>query len=450
MQLKIAFISDNFEQFQNFIRRNENFDYSLDLYRHIEANRKQIYRNFYDLFIVDLSEPWYALPPWIKEQFQQHYFHQFIFIANNPLSTELKTALNLRIFKLIKRNSAPEVIAEAVKAAQEYANEHNFSGDQSSHNKDPLFQGLLGDHPSIKKINDFINLVSKARYAPCLIRGEAGTGKIHAARLIHRANDLRDDLFFTKNCEHGTASELKGDLFGVESENDIHGPPRQSLLEQYSGGTLVLKNIEKLPIEVQEKLLIYLEHRTFKPLGGKNIIESNIRIIGTTKHNLEWFVKHHRFNPDLFYHLNAFEIELLPLRERTEDIFLLTKYFIQNFNYTYDKEIKWLSSQAEQLIKTYKWPGNVNELKNVIERAVFICNSREINVDDIPDALKSEKENLEEPDYFGNCSIKELERIHINHVLKRTKGNKSKAAGILDISRTTLREKMRIYEIETS
>jgi two-component system response regulator AtoC len=160
-------------------------------------------------------------------------------------------------------------------------------------------------------------------------------------------------------------------------------------------------------------------------------------------------VKHHRFNPDLFYHLNAFEIELLPLRERTEDIFLLTKYFIQQFNYIYDKEIKWLSSHAEQLIKTYKWPGNVNELKNVIERAVFICNSKEINVDDIPDALKSEKENLQQPDYFGNCSIKELERIHINHVLQRTKGNKSKAAGILDISRTTLREKMRIYEIGT-
>lgn len=448
MQLKIAFVSDSFEQYQAFLRRKEDFDYSLDLFRHIEANRKQIYRGFYDLFIIDLIEPWYALPPWIKEQSQQHYFHQYIFISNTPLTEELKAVLNFRIFKLIKRSIAPESILDIVKEAGEYAKQHSFSNDQFMESRDQVHKVLFGDHPSIKKINDFINLVSKARYAPCLIRGETGTGKIHAARLIHRANDLRDDLFFTKNCEHGTASELMGDLFGVEIDNDIYGPPRQSLLEHYAGGTLVLMNIEKLPLEVQEKLLIYLENRTFKSMGSKRMIESNVRIIGTTKHNLEWFVKHHRFNPDLFYHLNAFEIELLPLRERTEDILLLTKYFIQNFNYIYDKEIKWVSPPVEQLIKSYKWPGNVNELKNVIERAVFVCNSREIGVGDIPDSLKTERETVTQQDYFGNCSIKELERIHINQVLQRTKGNKSKAAGILDISRTTLREKMRLYEIE--
>ncbi|MEJ2053020.1 MAG: sigma 54-interacting transcriptional regulator [Calditrichaceae bacterium] len=422
MQLKIAFISDNFEQYQAFVRRNENFIHTLDLYRHIEANRKEIYRNYYDLFIVDLTEPWYAMPPWIKEQALQPYFYQFIFISNNPLTDEY---------------------------LQAYATPHSFSNDKNYAAADIHLPGLMGEHPSIKKTNDFIQLVSKARYAPCLIKGESGSGKIHSARAIHRANNLGDDYFFIKNCEHGTNSELLGDIFGVEKDNDIYGPPRKALLSLYTNGTLVLKNIEKLPAEVQEKLLIYLENRTFRPMGGKNIVEANVRIIGTTKHNLEWFVKHHRFNPDLFYHLNAFEIELLPLRERKEDIFLLTKYFIQNYNYIYDKEIKWLSTQAEQLIKTYKWPGNVNELKNVIERAVFVCNSKEISMDDVPESLKTEKENLQQPEYFGNCSIKELERIHINHVLQRTKGNKSKAAGILDISRTTLREKMRLYEIDS-
>lgn len=447
MQLKIAFISDNFEQYQSFIRRNDNFTHSLDLFRHIEANHKGIYRSYYDLFIVDLSEPWYAIPPWIKEQAQQPYYYQFLFISNAPLTDELKNTLGLKIFKTIKRNQAVENLNDIIKDVQEFSTKHSFSGDKNSVSKDTILPGLMGEHPSIKKTNDFIQLVSKARYAPCLIKGESGSGKIHSARAIHRANDLRDDLFFIKNCEHGTNSELLGDLFGVENENDIYGPPRQALLSQYATGTLVLKNIEKLSTEVQEKLLIYFEARTFKPMGSKENIESNIRIIGTTKHNLEWFVKHHRFNPDLFYHLNAFEIELLPLRERKEDIFLLTKYFIQSFNYIYDKEIKWVSAQAEQLIKTYKWPGNVNELKNVIERAVFICNSKEISIDDIPESLKAENENVQQPEYFGNCSIKELERIHINHVLQRTKGNKSKAAGILDISRTTLREKMRLYEL---
>jgi DNA-binding NtrC family response regulator len=447
MQLKIAFISDNFEQYQNFLRRNDYSDSSLDLFRHIEANRKEIYRGFYDLFIIDLIEPWYAIPPWIREQCKQHYFHQYIFISNSVFNEELRSLLNQRIFKFIKRNSAAEQLIDIVKESCEYAQQHRFNTDQSTETKELIQQVLLGNHPSIKKVNDFTNLVSKARFAPCLIKGEQGTGKIHSARLIHHANDLRDDSFFIKNCEHGTASELLGDFFGVETKNDIYGPPRQALLSQYAGGTLVLKNIEKLPVEVQEKLLIYLENRTFKSMGGKNVIESNIRIIGTTKHNLEWFVKNHRFNPDLFYHLNAFEIELLPLRERSEDIFILTKYFIQHFNYIYDKEIRWISPQLEQIMKAYKWPGNVSELKNVIERAVFICNSREIDIEDVPDSIKSGKESITPVDHFGNCSIKELERIHINHVLQRTKGNKSKAASILDISRTTLREKMRLYEI---
>jgi two-component system response regulator HydG len=399
------------------------------------------------LFIVDLIEPWYAIPPWVKEQSQQHYLHQFIFISNSSLSNEIKSLLNEKIFKVIKRSNAPETINDVVKTANEYAINHSFNHDESGSSGDPIIQWLLGEHQSIKKINDFINLVSKARNAPCLIRGEAGTGKIHSARLIHRANDLRDDQFFAKNCEFGTSSELLGDLFGVDSENDIYGPSRKALFEQYAGGTIVLKNIEKLPLEVQEKLLIYLENRIFRPMGSKRIIDANLRIIGTTKHNLEWFVKHNRFNPDLFYHLNAFEIELLPLRDRTEDLFLLTKYFIQHFNYIYDKEIKWISNQAEQLLKNYSWPGNVNELKNVIERAVFVCNSKEIGIEDIPEAFSTEKETSAQPEYFGNCSIRELERMHINQVLQRTKGNKSKAAGILDISRTTLREKMRLYEI---
>jgi len=448
MQLKIAFISDNFEQYQTFVRRNENFIHSLDLFRHIEANQKEIFRNYYDLFIIDLAEPWYALPPWLREQAQQPYFYQFIFISNSPLTDELKKMLGTRIFTHIKRNGAHENLNDIIKDLQTSVSKHSFRNDEDPAANDNQYPGLMGEHPSIKKTNDFIQLVSKARYAPCLIKGETGSGKIHSARAIHRANNLGDDYFFIKNCEHGTSSMLLGDIFGVEKDNDIYGAPRKALLLLYANGTLVLKNIEKLPTEVQEKLLIYLENRTFRPMGSKNILEANVRIVGTTKHNLEWFVKHHRFNPDLFYHLNAFEIELPPLRERKEDIFLLTKYFIQNYNYIYDKEIKWLSTQAEQLIKTYKWPGNVNELKNVIERAVFVCNSKEISIDDIPDSLKSDKENLQQPEYFGNCSIKELERIHINHVLQRTNGNKSKAAGILDISRTTLREKMRLYEID--
>ncbi len=447
MQTKIIFISDKFERFQSLLRQKSFSEYSIDLMSHAEANRKCIFQTFYNLFIVDLIEPWLALPPWIREQGQHQYFFQFIFISDTPLNAELVNLLHHRIFKVVNRRSSIESLPKVIQKAHGYSDQRLYKHEKPYQSENSYISGLLGSHPSIEKINEFIEIVSKARYAPCLIRGESGTGKNYCARLIHRANDLREDLFFVKNCENATTNELIGDLFGVEQENDLYGYKRKSLLEQYSGGTLVLKNIEKLPLDVQSKLLLYLENRTFKPFGAKHIVEANIRLIGATQHNLEWFVKRQSFNPGLFYHLNAFEIYLYPLRERGEDINLLSLYYLQHYNNQYGKGVKSISSGAQQLLKEYKWPGNIKELKNVFERAVLVCNSDQITIYELPASIRIGKTITREEEYIGNCTIREIERIHIKRVLLKTKGNKSKAALILDISRTTLREKMRQYAI---
>lgn len=447
MQTKIIFISDNFDNFHNFIRKRNAFEYSLDLLTHAEANRQLIYNKFYDLFIIDIRESWLAIPHWIREQARHRYYFQFIFITNASLSAELSNLLNQKIFKVISKKEALESLSDYVYEARANSNDQRYNPEASVIKNNRKIAGMLGSHPAIKKTNEFIQIVSRARFAPCLIRGETGTGKNLCGRLIHRANDLKEDLFFTKNCEETTSNEMLGDLFGVENTNDLYGPVRKGLIELYSNGTLVLKNIEYLSPEVQEKLLLFLDSRIFKPLGGNRSIEANIRLIGTTQQNLEWFVRHKGFNSALFYHLNAFEVYLPPLRDRTEDLPVLAKYYRQYYNNHFAKSVKEITPTAMNLLKKHTWPGNIRELRDIIGRAVFRTKSHQITVGELTEISKTNGQTSPTENYIGNCSIKEIEKIHIQHVLERTNGNKSKAANILSISRTTLREKLRSYEI---
>ncbi|HHJ52747.1 MAG TPA: sigma-54-dependent Fis family transcriptional regulator, partial [Caldithrix abyssi] len=353
-----------------------------------------------------------------------------------------------RVYKVLDSKTAQNDLKDVVAELTESMSEHRYQTGSVSHNFDGLPYGLVGKHPSIIRINEFIQLVSKARYAPCLIRGESGSGKDLCAKLIHQANNIHDDLFFVKDCENSTTYKLLGDLFGVEDDSGVYGPKRKGLLEIYNGGTVVLNNIEKLPPGVQDKLLFYLEERAFKPMGGTRPVVSNVRVIGISQHNLEWFVKHQNFNPDLFYHLNAFEIDLPPLRDRGDDIITLAHFYRQYYNFLFGKSTLSFTPQVEQLLLEYHWPGNVKELKDAIERAVFIANSSQITSKELPGYFKSSTGNdAPGEDFLGNCSMREMERIHIEHVLSFTKGNKSKAASILEISRTTLREKIRQYGI---
>jgi DNA-binding NtrC family response regulator len=449
MQTKILFVSDNLSRYHGFIRRENGYDYSLELLTHAEANQRSLTREFYDLFIIDVEQQWLALPPWVVEQSQQHYFHQYIFISDKSLSGELENLLNKRIFKIVKHQLAEDILPDIVNDAREHARVHQYPATlEKSVPLKPYVPGLLGNHPSIKGINKFIEIIGRARHAPCLIRGERGSGKQTCAKLIHNTNDLRDNMFFVKDCEGATATDMLSDFFGVEEESELHGPKRIGLFKQYSGGTIVLKNIEKMNREVQAKLLLFLEDRLYKPIGGKEVLESKVRLIGTTKFDLEWFVKHQGFNPGLYFHLKAFEIALPPVRERREDIDLISNYYMQYFNYMYRKSLKRISTSTRNILKEYRWPGNVKEIKDVMEKAVFICSSEQITSNELPDALKKNTQPSKQEEQLGNCSIRELERIHIEHVLQRTKGNKSKAAGILEISRTTLREKMKQFSLD--
>ncbi|RLD13825.1 hypothetical protein DRI50_06435 [candidate division KSB1 bacterium] len=449
MQQKIAFISDRLVEFHTFLKSAHNNEFRLDLFEHLEAIRKSIQNTYYDLFIIDIDEEWYAIPLWLREQATHQYFYQVIIISNHALPKTLKSILGERLFQIINLKTAKENLNEIVSQARKNIENHQFNPAQQMLNTEYwIHDGLVGKNESIVRANEFIQIVSKAPTTPCLIRGENGTGKNYASYLIHSGREHNEGPFIIKNCEYSTTNELLADLFGVEEENSAFGPKRKGLLEQAANGTLVLKNIERMPLDVQHRLLIYLDGHTFKPLGGEIPIQVDTRIIAQTRFDLDKFVRNGVFNAELYFHLKSFEIYLPPLRDRRSDIELLTKYFAQYFGFWYAKKINKISPMAMNILKDYYWPGNVSQLKELIERSVLISENGEIGIKNLPTYLNNSTAIPEDMELLGNCSLKEIERVHIERVLARTNGNKSRAADILQISRTTLREKIKSYGID--
>ena len=449
MQHKIAFISDRLVEFHSFLKSAHTNEYRLDLFEHLEAIRKFIQNVYYDLFIVDINEEWYAIPFWLLEQANRRYFFQVIIISNYALPKRLEKILGERLFQILDSNTAKERLFDVVQKARKRLEEHHYNPEIQKLNDNWVQDGLIGENEAIRRANEFIKIVSKAPATPCLMRGETGTGKKLASYLIHSGREQVKGPFIVKNCEYVTTDEMLVDLFGVEGESSVYGPPRKGLIEQAANGTLILKNIERMPYDVQHHLLIYLDGHIFKPFGGETPIQVNTRIIAQTRFDLEKFVKNGDFNPELYFHLKSFEIYLPPLRERRGDIEILVKYFIQYFGFLYAKKITKISPMALNILKDYYWPSNISELKELMERSVLLSENGEIGVKNLPSYLSNSASIPEDMEMLGNSSLKEIERVHIERVLARTNGNKSRAADILQISRTTLREKIKSYGLKS-
>lgn len=306
---------------------------------------------------------------------------------------------------------------------------------------------LIGASKTIRNLNDFIKFICKSTHTPCLIYGEEGTEKLGVVRMIQsKSNDVYTQMR-TINCAKLEEYELLEKLFGTEHENFKGEENRRGEIELAEEGTLVLENIEKLPEKVQLRLLAYIDTHKFQRLGSSKEFEIRTRLVATTSSNLEKLIAYGDFSKELYYHLTAFEITLPPLRQRSKDILFLAKHFISESNQKFGHHVVDLSPEAEQKFLAYNWYGNVDELRLVIERIVLLKKSGNISVNDLPSDILENKSPQMESEILGNCSLKDLEKIHIEKTLLRTKGNKSRAAEILNISRTTLREKLRSFEL---
>jgi two-component system response regulator AtoC len=292
-------------------------------------------------------------------------------------------------------------------------------------------QQILHVYKTIAKVADTKSTV--------LLNGESGTGKELVARSIHYNSQRSQRPFIPVDCASLVETLLETELFGhVRGAFTGALSTKKGLFEEADGGTLFLDELSNLNLSVQTKLLRFLQEHEIKRVGGTESIKVDVRVIAATNQPLEPLIKKGKFREDLFYRLNVVSITLPPLRERKEDIPLLTNHFLHKFSEEYHKTISHISPEALEILMKYHWPGNVRELENTIERAIILSALPIILPEDLPQkVLVSEKTGFP-PFTEKPLSLKDVGKSYVLKVLQETNGNKKKAAEILGIDRTTL------------
>ena len=297
-------------------------------------------------------------------------------------------------------------------------------------------EDIVGESPEIKAVIERVQLIAETR-ATVLIEGESGTGKELVAKAIHRASNRADKPFIPIHCGALSETLIESELFGHEKGAFTGAVARKlGLIELADGGTLFLDEIGEIPLSTQVKLLRVLESHEFMRVGGIEPRKVDIRIIAATNRVLSEEVEEGRFREDLYYRLNVVKITLPPLRSRRSDIPLLVHHFLRQFEKEHGKGPLTVSPEALEKLKSYHWPGNVRQLRNIIETVVVFSSGSTIRVEDLPPELFSSRQ--EKLEFEMGVPLDELERRAILKTLELTAGNRSKAAEILGISRRTL------------
>ena len=279
-----------------------------------------------------------------------------------------------------------------------------------------------------------------------LLTGETGTGKEVFAQSIHQASSRENKSFIALNCSNFSKDVLESELFGYK-QGAFTGAikDKKGLLEEANGGTLFLDEIGEMPFELQSKLLRVLETNEFIKLGDTKTISVNFRLIVATNKDLKKECDEQRFRSDLFYRINTFTIFLSPLRERIKDIEPLAIFFVKQHSEKTNKNNLVLSKDYINKLEAYQWPGNIRELKNIIERSVILTDKKEITTDTLPiEILHNPSASTKTMSAFELASV---EKLHIQKVMNYTNGNKTEAAKLLNIAITTLYRKLEEYKI---
>lgn len=305
------------------------------------------------------------------------------------------------------------------------------------------FSELVGSTSHMQQIFHMIEDVAPST-ASILILGETGTGKELVANAIHYQSDRSSRPFVALHCAALSEGVLESELFGHEKgafTGAIH--TRKGRFEMADGGTLFLDEVGEMSLKVQVKLLRVLEKGEFERVGGEKTLKVDVRFIAATNRDLEREVSEGRFREDLFYRLNVITIHLPPLRERRDDIPILSNFFVIKYTKKYKKEIKGFTPDAMDALCAYHWPGNVRELENVIERAIVLCKKNTLSVDHLPRNVIPNKDDISLIKIPLGISLKEAEKEIIQKTLLMTQGSKKEAAKILGISNRKIEYKVK-------
>ncbi len=308
------------------------------------------------------------------------------------------------------------------------------------------FDAIIGKSKGLEQVIDLAKKVSKTD-STVLLTGETGTGKEVFAQAIHENSNRIGKSFVALNCSTFSKEILESELFG-HKQGAFTGAikDKKGFIEEANGGTLFLDEIGEMPLELQAKLLRVLETNEYIQIGDTTPKKSNFRLIAATNRNLKTESEAHHFRSDLYFRLNIFEITIPPLRERIKDITPLTHYFVKQFSAKTNKQTLSVDPEFLHKLETYHWPGNIRELKNVIERAVILANDFNLTQDVLPYEIQHQQDNSTKA--MSAFSMQSIEKLHIQKVINYTKGNKAETARLLEIGIATLYRKLDEYNIQ--
>ena len=310
----------------------------------------------------------------------------------------------------------------------------------------PAAHGIIGTTEPMRRVQGLIDKAA-ACALPVLIHGDSGTGKELAARAIHERSARAPHRFFSENCSALSESLLESELFGhVRGAFTGADRDRKGILELAHGGTLFLDEIGDMSLRMQSKLLRALQEREIRPVGGKETIRIDVRVISATHRSLPALIREGRFREDLFYRVNVIAIELPSLRARRDDIPALVDHFLDRIAGETGAPRKTCATGALELLAAWDWPGNIRELENVVQRAVALGDGARIEAGDLPDRIRHLMITEEAPDY--SAQGKAGEHLLIEKALHNFEGDKTRAARFIGWSRPKLYRRMRIYGIE--
>ena len=355
--------------------------------------------------------------------------------------------INLEELRVTIRNAieASHLRTEVEQVRKERAREFNF-------------RQIVGESPAMKKMLGLAAKVAESQVSSVLLQGESGTGKDLVAKAIHYGSERSDRPFVAVNCAALPATLIESELFGYEKGAFTDAKARkEGLFEQAEGGTLLLDEIGELELSLQAKLLRVLEEGAFRRVGGLKDIPLDVRVLAASNRDLKTESEAGRFRLDLYYRLSIIQIDIPPLRERGDDVLLLSQHYVDTLGARLKRKnkITGLSPEASEVFRKYKWPGNVRELRNVIERALILEDSDRITTEYLPAGLLETPrlERIATDDASAQfvlpaegISLDEAELSFVRQAIQRSGGNQTRAAELLGISRDQLRYRLKKLE----
>ena len=408
------------------------------------AALKQIDRDLPDLVLLDIQMPGMDGLETLTQIHQKYPGLLVTMLTAHGSIQRAVEATKLGAYDFLEKPFKSEHIKEKVDRALE----HHRATKQSE--RDELihsYEEILGESPPIVEVLKVIEKVA-CTDSTVFIHGESGTGKELVARALHRNSAHSDKEMVVVNCAAIPANLLETELFGHE-RGAFTGAIYQKIgkFERANGSSLFLDEIGDMPVTLQAKLLRAIQEQEIERVGGTHVIRVKVRIIAATNHDLRQAIEDGTFRQDLYYRLNMIPIHLLPLRERREDIGILSEYFLQKHSEAHSQPVRLISQKARDLLMHYDWPGNVRELEYLILRAVLFAEGEAILPKHLPDEIQSSEKRAYNDIPIG-MTMKEMEKELILKTLERMGGNRTRTAEALGISLRALQYRLKSYAVE--